>query len=128
MKIFDRETYKQNLQNHHNYIEIMYERDPEVTVNKITEMIQKSLEQIAPVTRIQLSSKNINPLSPEAREALDQRDKAQTESKTNPTHDNVRDYKNKRNTANRIITREKILQEKRKNSSKKCQTRANGEY
>ena len=59
MKNFDGLKFKENLKNHKNFIEVLYHTEPEEIVSGITEMIQDSLQVIAPVKRIQLNSKKM---------------------------------------------------------------------
>ena len=112
MKIFDQNVYRENLRNHIHFIEIMYEKQPQIIVEKLTKMIQDSLQPIAPIKRIQLTGKNISPLSKEAKDSLETRNLAQKISRENPTHENLRDYKHKRNLSNRIIAKERFLRKR----------------
>ena len=90
----------------------------------ITQLLQDSLHKIAPVTRIQLTSININPLSLEARKALEIRNIAQKLSKSDTSPENLRDYRSKRNLANRLIAKERFSNSARfiemKNPAKIC--------
>ena len=112
MKIFDRNVFIENIKNHGNFVEILYERDLDIIVEKFTQMLQDSLEPIAPVTRIQLSSKNVCSLSETAREALANRDTAHQEAKDNPTIENHCNFTYKRNEANIIIAQERFERKK----------------
>ena len=100
------EIFKLNLQTHPKYIHIMYDKDPETIANDIIEMVQDSLTDIAPVKRIKLSTKTANPLSIEAQEMLKQRNAAHWLAKQDPTMENIRNYKNLKNSTNRMIAKE----------------------
>ena len=77
MKHFDREVFKENLINHELFIEALFEQDTEKIFQNITKMLQQSMDQMAPVIMVQVSNKNSDPLSQEAREALKKRELAQ---------------------------------------------------
>ena len=70
LKNFSPATYVENIHNHDKYMETMYEIDTDIIAKNITQILQESANPITPVIRVQLSSKNINPLSMEARQAL----------------------------------------------------------
>ena len=114
MKNYNKTTFKENLQNHHMYISTLYEASPHIISENITTMLQDSLEQMAPVTRIQLSNKNKQTLSIEAKQALLDRDTAYRETLESPSIQNTRHYKHLRNTANHLISRERHLRKKEK--------------
>ena len=107
MKNFNIPQYRENISNHNLFISTLYEAEPQVISDNITTILQDSLKQMAPVVRIQLSQKKQNPLSTEAIEALCNRDIAHLEAKENPSLENSRQYKNLRNQANSIISKER---------------------
>ena len=49
--------YKENIKNHPEYIECLYEDDPNEISEKITRIICESIKEIAPVQKIQLKEK-----------------------------------------------------------------------
>ena len=112
MKNFNKNDYIDRIINHHKYITTLHERDTDTIANNITQIIQESATPSAPIKRIQLSSLNKVTLSDKAREALTLRDIAQLTAKENPTLENTREYKNLKNTANRIVTKERFLRKK----------------
>ena len=59
-----------------------------------------------------LSDKNQNPLSMEAKQTIIDRDIAHNEAKNNPSIENSRIYKNLRNQTNRIITQERKIRKR----------------
>ena len=114
MKNFDRTQYKENLKEHPLFIETLYTKDPDTIAQNITQMIQESLAEMSPVIRIQMSSKNQNPISQTARDAITERDNAHKTAKLTPTIENQRQYRHLRNTANRIIAKERFDRRKAK--------------
>ena len=91
----------------------MYDVDTNIIATNITQILQESIDTMAPIRRIQLSSKNTEPLSMSARQALVDRDHAHLVAKISPTVDNIRYHKHMRNSANSQITKERY-QRKRK--------------
>ena len=68
--------YKNNILNHPNFLETLYDGDPNTLTSKIQNMIQDSLSKMAPVRRIQISEKNSVKLSEDTREKMVARDLA----------------------------------------------------
>ena len=114
MKNFDKNYYSENIINHFKYITTLYEKDPEIITKNITEIIQESASKTAPIKRIQLSLKNKVTLSESAQNALIQRDIAHLKAKEDPTIENTREFKNLRNSANRLISHERFQRKKLK--------------
>ena len=89
MKIFNCNIFKDNLLNHHKYVDILQEKDTEKIAKDLIEMIQDSLEEVAPIKQIQMSNINLNPLSTESKELISQRNAAHKLAKEDPTVENV---------------------------------------
>ena len=113
LKNYKTQTFIENIRNHHLYVELFYEMEPEIIATGVTRIMQESLEEIAPVKRIQITSRNTQTLSMEAREALVARDVANKKARENPNIENIREHKHLRNTANRIITQERYKRKKK---------------
>ena len=69
-------------------------------------MIQETLDEQAPVQVMQISQKNAKQLSLEARELLAERDNAYQKYKITSDKDDLREFKNLRNSANRAISKD----------------------
>ena len=93
MKNFKQNEFKENLRQHPKYISTLYEGESQIITNNITTMLQDSLNNMAPVVRIQITSKNTTKLTTEAKQSLVDRDSAQKEAKNNPSIENNRRYK-----------------------------------
>ena len=81
-KNFNVKTYQDNIINHKDYIEVHYEQDPSIITSKIQGIIKDSLETMAPIKRVQVSSKNSNKFSEEIRQAIADRDIAHERAKS----------------------------------------------
>ena len=112
MKNFNNENSKNNILNHELYISTMYENNTDKIAENITKIIQDSAKPEAPIKKIQISSKNKQHLSNEAKESLIERDIAQKIAKDNPTPENIRNYKNLRNFSTNLIAKERYLQKR----------------
>ena len=107
-KNFNQNVYKNNIMNHPNFVEVLYERDPDTLTSKIQEMIQDSLFEMAPVKKIQISEKNSVKLSENTREKMVARDLAFFEYKKNKKIEDLRFYRNLKNEVNNHISKEKF--------------------
>ena len=58
-KNFNRIDYKANIINHHEYIEVFHEQDPNIITKKLQNIIKDSIDQMAPMIRIQTSEKTL---------------------------------------------------------------------
>ena len=106
-KNYNVQTYKENLKNHHKYVENLYERDPNVITQNLQQMINDSLREIAPIKVIQLDNTNKTKLSEKTRTTLAMRDAAYQTTKIDPSPDNLREYRNLKNQANKEVNIEK---------------------
>ena len=106
-KNFNKTQYQENIQNHPKFIQVHYEEDPSTITSIIQGIIKDSLEIMAPMKRIQLSDKNQNKLPEEIRSALVDRDLAHELAKQTKDPEEIRNYKNLRNSVNRMISKEK---------------------
>ena len=113
-KDYSIQTFQENIRNHPLYVSTIYEMDTQTITQNLISILQESLAEIAPVKRIQLSSKNTQPLSTTAKEALVERDLAHKESKDDPTPEKVRYYRHLRNSTNSLIHKERIAAKKGK--------------
>ena len=75
-KNFNIQQYKINIKDHHQYIEVMYKRDPEIITKKIQQIIQDSLQEISPVITIQTATRSRTQLSEKIRYMMVERDQA----------------------------------------------------
>ena len=85
--------FVENVKNHYKYIETMHEVDTNTIARNITQIMQESVSDMAPIRRIQLSAKNVHPISEEAKLALAERDHALAVARHFPSADNVRNHK-----------------------------------
>ena len=113
-KKFDKQKFRENIMNHPNYIEIMYEQDPSVITVMLQKIIQESIHDLATIKIIQVSQKNTNILTPETKDLMVQRDIALDDFKKSNLSDDLRYYKNLKNRVNQNISKERF---KRKLSS-----------
>ena len=104
---FNQQDFKTNILNHHYYIDVLHEVDPNIITQKILIILQDSLQPMAPIKIIQVTNKNQSPLSQEAKTALAERDIANDIYKQSKLIEDLRHYKHLKNTANRIIATEK---------------------
>ena len=105
---FSKATYQENIINHPEYINTFYEKDPNRISEGIQKIIQDSLDPLAPVRRIQLTNKNSNKLSEEARELLALRDATYQQYLETKNQDKLREFRNLKNTANKKIYKERF--------------------
>ena len=112
LKNYEPQTFKENILNHLLLVETMYEVETNTIANNITEILQQSVNDMAPVVRIQISAKNSKALSPAARQILEERDQAHKQAKIFPSMENTCLYKSLRNTANTVISKEIYLKKK----------------
>ena len=91
---FSQETYKDNIPNHHLYIETNYEQEPDKITANIQTIMQDSLQLMAPVKIIQMSkNKNIK-LSQEIKEKMAERDLARIQFLKSNHQEDFRNHKN----------------------------------
>ena len=107
-KNFKKTQFRENIINHPYYIEIFYERDPEIITKKLQKIIQQSIDPLAPMKTIQVSHKNSNKLSTQVKEMMIQRDIAYEKSKKTKNIEDIRYYKNLKNGVNQKIAKEKF--------------------
>ena len=106
-KNFNREKFSQDIMDHELYIQNLYEGDTNQIAQNLTTIIQDSLDSQAPIQVIQISKKSQEKLSVEAREMLATRDNAHATYKTTGNIDDLRNFRNLRNTTNRFISKER---------------------
>ena len=85
--------------------------DPDNIAANIIEIIRNQLDTRAPLRRIQTTSKKVN-MSTETAELMRQRDSAWMEHQNDPTPDNLRDYRHKKNSVKKSLIQDKIKQDK----------------
>ena len=71
-----------------------YDHDPQTIAVKIQGIIHDSLQQMAPVKTVQIKQTSNQVLSPEAQQALIDRDLVREEFKVSNSPDDLRFYKN----------------------------------
>ena len=124
-KNFKVAEFKDKIQNHSLLIETLYEHESQIITKNIQTIINDSLQDQAPVQIVQLKTKFTNPISQAAKQALTDRDVALTNFKVTNDQDDLRLYKNLKNAANKLISKEKFirnssnLQEENTNSAEK---------
>ena len=123
-KNYSKQQYRDNIINHFKYIESLYESDPKTITGNIQEIICDSPRETAPLKMIQVDNKNSIKLSEESRIMLARRDAALDEMKTNPSIENIRDYKFLRNETNQTIAKEKW---KRKSTNLQAEALSNND-
>ena len=111
-KNFNKTQFQENIINHPDYIINMHERDPDTISEGIQKIIRESLDPLAPIRRIQITNKNSNKLSEEARELLALRDNAHDQFKMTKEQEDLRQYRHYKTAANNLIGRERF-QDKR---------------
>ena len=89
--------------------------DPQIISINTQEIIRDSLDTVAPVRMIQITKKNQTKLTEKSREFLAQRDLCLQEFLENKTPENLRQYKNIKNTTNKEISKENYM-----NKIKRC--------
>ena len=107
-KNFSNQQYRENLINHPSYIQVLYEQDPEIITNLIQNIIQDSLNPLAPIKVVQITPKTATKLTPEIREAIVDRDLALITYRASKDPEDLRLNKNLRNSVNHSISREKF--------------------
>ena len=90
----------------------MYDKDTDNITKDITQMIHDSIDEMAPIIKIQITDKNKNPISQEAKKSIENRDKAHKIAKEDPTIENLRNFRNLRNLSNRLISKERYSKRK----------------
>ena len=85
----------------------MYEQDPSIITQLLQEIIQQSIQNLAPIKIIQVSQKNKNPLTPETKNLMVQRDIALNTFKNTNNMEDLRFYKNLKNRVNHDIAKER---------------------
>ena len=105
---FNCQEYKNNILDHYLYIETNYEQEPNKIAQNIQTIIQDSLEILAPVKVVQLKPQKNRILSTKAKEALVQRDLAFMEFKKTNKQEDLRFYRNLKNSTNNLISKEKF--------------------
>ena len=76
------------------------------------QIINDSLSELAPVRKIQISQKNTNKLTESTRQKMVDRDQAFLDYKRTKSIDDLRYYRNLKNTVNRMIGKEKFERKK----------------
>ena len=107
-KNFSIQQYRDNIINHHYYIDVLYENDPEIISRKIQDIMKDSLEPMAPIRVIQISDKTSTRLSQTVRAAIAERDLAHATFKETNMVEDMRHYRRLRNATNRLIAKEKF--------------------
>ena len=105
-KNFSRQQFSQDILEHFDYIPNLYEKEPERIAENLTKIIQESLDKQAPIKTIQLTNKIKSSLSEEAREMISARNEAHKTYKNSGRMEDQRNFKNLRNTTNRMISKE----------------------
>ena len=82
--------FKEDILNHHLYIETAYEQDPNTICTNLQKIIQDSLEPQAPIKILQIKPQTNKVLSSEAKQALLERDIAHMEFKKTNTMEDLR--------------------------------------
>ena len=124
-KNFKIAEFKDNILNHSMFIETLYEQESNIITKNIQTIIDDSLKEQAPVQILQLKTQYNNPISQAAKQALTDRDVAMANFKITNDPEDLRLYKNLKNAANKLISREKFnrnsnnLQEENTNSAEK---------
>ena len=90
------------------YIPNLHEKDPNLISENLTTIIQQCLDIQAPVATIQISKKSSEKLSQEARLKLAERDSAHFNYTQTKNPDDLRHFKNLRNSANHFISKERF--------------------
>ena len=96
-KNFSQGDYKANILNHHKYVETLYEVEPDILTENIQNIMQESLNNLAPIKIVQLSNKNLQKLSCKVRSKMAERDLAFWEAKQSKKWEDIRNHKNLKN-------------------------------
>ena len=99
-KDFSRTQYQEDILNHHKYIETLYEKDVQTITANVQQIISDSLDSQAPVKLKQISAKNQTKLSEQTRTMMVLRDTAHHRSKLTKDQEDIREYRNFKNTVN----------------------------
>ena len=67
-KNFDRQKFAQDIWDHELYIQNLYEKDPQIIADNLTEILQNCLDLQAPVRTIQIPKQAAHPISDLAKE------------------------------------------------------------
>ena len=108
-KKFQTQKFKQNILEHWDYIPTLHEMETKSLAIMTQKIIKQALDDVAPVKIIQISKKNQNKLSENTRRILADRDMALENYKNEKTPENLREYKNFKNLANREIGKENYM-------------------
>ena len=112
-KNYNRETYVENVRNHYKFLETLYEPKPETIAKNIQQIIANSIDPIAPVQKVQVSSRMNSKISIKSKELLADRDTAYQEYKRTKNPEQLTLYKNlKKSSLQKYIYRK--LQRKNK--------------
>ena len=119
---YDKFTYQNEIQNHPLYIETFYINDPIEIASNIQSMIRESIDPLAPIVRLQLKEKRGANISDEAKELLFERDTIFQEYKKTGDPDTLRLFKNLRNQASSLISKENFVKKVKKFSDEENMT------
>ena len=109
-KNYDRTNYNDNLMNHYLFIETLYEQDPSIVAQNIQQIVQQSMDPLAPMKRTQVPKSTNSNISTEAKLLLAQRDTAYQNFKRTGDSQYLRQYKYLRNQATTQISKDKYLE------------------
>ena len=111
---FSIQQLRENILNHPQYIQVNYEPDPNIVATTIQTIIQNSIDNIAPIKHVQIKPRTNQILSEVAKNVLADRDIARIQFKNTNNSEDLRNYKNLKNEANIIVSREKYLRNLKK--------------
>ena len=106
-KEFKQETYRENIKNHPEYIETLYEGDPNIITEIIQRIICESIQEMAPVKVIQVTEKHSTKLSEEVQILMAERKIAHDKYKETKDIEDLREYRTKKNEVNKRIAKDK---------------------
>ena len=122
-KKFSREIYKRSIQDHRLYLETHYTGDIDRVTSNIQTIIQEALDEQAPMEIRLISKKNAPKISDEAKELLIRRDSAHKRFMETKDPQDMREMKNLRNYANRVIGKENFCNKVKKFNSEELTMR-----
>ena len=105
-KDFNVTEYRESIINHHLYIETIMEHDTNRIAGNLRQIIQESLDPVAPVRLIQLSNRAQTKLTIKTRQLLADREIALKEYKDTGQIQDLRNYKHIKNQVNKEISKE----------------------
>ena len=108
LKKLNLNKFRQDILDHPLYIQNLYEKDLDIIADNIITMIQQCLDSQAPIKIIQISNKSKEKLSEQARLKLVERDNAHAKYKETKNLEDLRLFKNLRNSANHYISKERF--------------------